>query len=265
MRAILLCAGMGMRLRPFTTQKHKALLPINGEALIEKTIKYLNSKNIVDITIVVGHCAEQFEYLTDKYNVELRLSKLYQTHNNYSSMQLVTDKLKDAIVLDGDFLLTDDFVERIDITRNQYFFQKITHGLEWALHFDENNRLSGIPHCASEGWGLVGISYWKGNMTKDLELELAKCKPTEYWDDAVCRLMDKYEVYANKVEKGVALEFDSVEDILFYNAMTYEEIVKWALDDSNYEKINDNEFFIIQNEKKYKLLFNNVGVEVYQL
>jgi len=48
---------------PFTEEIHKSMIKIKGKPIIEHTIQYLKSKDINDITIVVGYKAEQFEYL----------------------------------------------------------------------------------------------------------------------------------------------------------------------------------------------------------
>ncbi len=280
MKAIMLCAGMGTRLQPFTDSTHKALFPIKGRPMIEHTLEYLHSKNITDITIVVGYYAEQFEYLTQKYGVELRVSTKYQTHNNYSSMQLVLDKLNDAVVLEGDCYFVDDFIERIDTSKNQFFGQKIRHGEEWGFICDENDRLKDLVAKTTEGWGEIGVSYWTGDMTADLEKELAKAQPNEYWEESVVRLMDKHAVYGNKVDGVIAFEFDKSTDVLFSGLLTKEEMVEYIKNDNlkmdtigmtNKSYYNEDIFIKLVNqdmndildrdrERKFRQMFYEEGI-----
>ena len=71
MNAIILAAGLGSRLKELTKNKHKALFEIEGVPNIERTINFLHEINIKEIYIITGYLSEQFEYLKDKFNVEL--------------------------------------------------------------------------------------------------------------------------------------------------------------------------------------------------
>ena len=80
-RAIILAAGICTRMVPLNSSVPKALLKINGEVIIEKQIQYLHDVGIKEIYVVVGYMKEKFEYLIDKYNVELIVNPLYNIRN----------------------------------------------------------------------------------------------------------------------------------------------------------------------------------------
>ncbi|MDK1285607.1 nucleotidyltransferase family protein [Pseudoalteromonas umbrosa] len=61
MKAILLAAGLGTRLRPITNTIPKCLVPINGEPLLGLWIKKLVALDIKEILINVHYFAEQVE------------------------------------------------------------------------------------------------------------------------------------------------------------------------------------------------------------
>ena len=44
MRAIILAAGMGTRLRPLTDNKPKSLVEVAGEAMAERQVRFLKEK-----------------------------------------------------------------------------------------------------------------------------------------------------------------------------------------------------------------------------
>ena len=65
MKALLLCAGFGMRLRPLTLETPKCLLPIGGRPLIDYWFETLFASEHVDHVVVNVHYKEDkfFEHL----------------------------------------------------------------------------------------------------------------------------------------------------------------------------------------------------------
>jgi MurNAc alpha-1-phosphate uridylyltransferase len=59
MKGMILAAGLGTRLKPFTENHPKALLPVNGKSLLQRNIAYLQSFGVNDIVVNVHHFAEQ--------------------------------------------------------------------------------------------------------------------------------------------------------------------------------------------------------------
>ena len=66
---MILAAGLGTRLKPFTDSHPKALLPINGKTLLERSIMYVKQVGITDIVINIHHFGEQIiDFLADHDN-----------------------------------------------------------------------------------------------------------------------------------------------------------------------------------------------------
>ena len=59
MKAMLLAAGFGTRLKPFTDHHPKALAEVNHKTLLQRNIQYLQQFGIYDIIVNVHHFAEQ--------------------------------------------------------------------------------------------------------------------------------------------------------------------------------------------------------------
>ena len=68
---IILAAGYGMRMVPINTEYPKGLLEIHGQPLIERLIQQLQNVGVKKILVVVGFLKEEYEYLIDRYHVEL--------------------------------------------------------------------------------------------------------------------------------------------------------------------------------------------------
>ncbi|MDU5414242.1 MAG: NTP transferase domain-containing protein, partial [Clostridium perfringens] len=102
MRAILLAAGMGTRLRPLTLDTPKSLIEVNGRPLLERQIEFLRERGVEEIIVVTGYLAEKFDYLKDKYGVKLVNNDKYDIYNNIYTMYLVREYLENTYVVDAD-------------------------------------------------------------------------------------------------------------------------------------------------------------------
>ena len=59
--AVLLAAGRGKRLRPFTDHTPKPLLPVNGRPLLDHTLEAVAAAGIRRVCIITNHLAGQIE------------------------------------------------------------------------------------------------------------------------------------------------------------------------------------------------------------
>jgi NDP-sugar pyrophosphorylase family protein len=74
MKAMILAAGLGTRLRPLTDNRPKALVEINGRTLLEITLSRLRSFGVRDVIINVHHFADMIaEYLKTNDNFGMRI------------------------------------------------------------------------------------------------------------------------------------------------------------------------------------------------
>ncbi len=58
-KAMLLAAGLGTRLKPFTDKHPKALAVVNNKTLLQRNIEYLQQYHIKNVIVNVHHFAEQ--------------------------------------------------------------------------------------------------------------------------------------------------------------------------------------------------------------
>jgi mannose-1-phosphate guanylyltransferase len=74
MKAMILAAGLGTRLRPLTDTRPKALVEINNRALLEITLTRLRAFGVTEAIINVHHFADMIEtYIKSKNNFGMRL------------------------------------------------------------------------------------------------------------------------------------------------------------------------------------------------
>ena len=78
MRAMILAAGLGTRLRPLTNDRPKALVEINGRTLLEITLARLRGFGIGEVIVNVHHFADKIvDYLkaNDNFGMRIEISR----------------------------------------------------------------------------------------------------------------------------------------------------------------------------------------------
>jgi NDP-sugar pyrophosphorylase family protein len=75
MKAMILAAGLGTRLRPLTDERPKALVEVGGRTLLEITLGRLRSFGVTDVIINVHHFADMVvEYLKAHGDFGMRIA-----------------------------------------------------------------------------------------------------------------------------------------------------------------------------------------------
>lgn len=185
--AIILAAGFGMRMVPINLETPKALLEINGEALIERTIKQLREVGIKKIYIVVGFLKERFEYLIDEYDVELIVNEEYATKNNLHSLALVADKITNTYIIPGDV-----WCDRNPFRKNELYSWYMVSDLvddESDVRVNRKMELVTVPEKKG-GNSMIGISYLVGESAETVKRRINaltnnKRYDGSFWEEAL--------------------------------------------------------------------------------
>ena len=118
MKALVLTAGQGQRLRPLTTKRSKSMLMIAGRPVLQYIIDSLIENGIRDIIIVVGHGREE---LIDHFQMggdqEVRIRYVIQHKQEGVENAILTakDELEGEdkfLLVNGDVLVEPEMVSR---------------------------------------------------------------------------------------------------------------------------------------------------------
>ncbi len=210
-RAIILAAGICTRMVPLNSSVPKALLKINGEVIIEKQIQYLHDVGIKEIYVVVGYMKEKFEYLIDKYNVELIVNPLYNIRNNYYSLYLVRNKLSNTYIIPSDILMYDNPFSKNEIESWYMFSNNEDANSKYRVNKSRNICLS-----HNNGMRMIGISYITFNEAKNIERRLIDFANNDFsdcfWEKALeCK--NGFIVNGKVVNDEDYFEINSYEDL----------------------------------------------------
>lgn len=166
MKAMILAAGVGSRLRPLTDETPKALVDVGGVPMIEHVIRHLRSAGVTEVVINVFHLGDRIvDFLASKGNFGL--------HVAFSRESMLLDTgggLKNAAWFFDDgrpfFLHNVDVLSDInlDALRRQHEESRALATLavqarpsSRRLLFDEHGRLCGRQTREGIEWATVPV------------------------------------------------------------------------------------------------------------
>lgn len=118
MKAVVLAAGRGSRLRPLTDTLPKPLAVVRGKALIDYSIDGLASSGVSEIAVVIGHLGDKIvTHLEGRKDVNLSFFRQEKVNGTASAVLLCESFLTtDFVMLYGDTYFHGDSVQRIAST-----------------------------------------------------------------------------------------------------------------------------------------------------
>ena len=179
--AIILAAGYGMRMVPINVDCPKAFVEVRGEPLIERQIKQLNDAGITKIYVVVGFMKEQFEYLIDKYNVDLIVNPEYSTKNNLHSLCLASKHLGNSYIVPCDIWCEENPFSNDEL----YSWYMLSDNKVTDSYVRVNRKNEPVEISSKElGNAMIGISYLLEEQASDIKKILERFDKDTKYDDA---------------------------------------------------------------------------------
>lgn len=121
MRAVVLCAGVGERLRPLTYRTNKSLIKIGEKTIIEHWLDALiySQADIETVHIVIGHYSYKFRELLGGQYRSLKIkfieNKLYDITGAAQSLYTAKHILRnhECLILEGDHYLHPELMKKL--------------------------------------------------------------------------------------------------------------------------------------------------------
>ena len=212
--AIILAAGLGMRMVPINFSSPKALLEVHGVPLIERSIRQLHEVGVKDITIVVGFMKESFDYLIDAYNVDLVVNPDYASKNNLASLALVADRISNTYIVPSDIWAARNPFNKHEL----YSWYMVSDELNNESDVRVNRKLELVKVGEyAEGNAMVGISYLLEEDAALLRETIRKAAKSgkhdqDFWEIALYR-DNKMVVPARVVPASEIVEINTYEQL----------------------------------------------------
>lgn len=155
-RAVLLAADLGLRQPLGNGTLPKALLRVRQERLIDRLITQLHQSGITEIYVVVGYAKEQFEYLIDRYGVELIVNSQYAGSGSLHALSLAEVHLKNCYVVPCDLWCRENPFRKQELY--SWYMVSTAQSQESSLRVNRKLELTTVPSNAP-GDVPIGISY----------------------------------------------------------------------------------------------------------
>ena len=253
MQAILLAAGMGKRLGELTKDRTKCMVVVNGEKLIDRTIKILSSLDITRLIIVIGFEGQRLkEYVEDKYNdvidVDFIENPIYYKTNNIYSLALAKDEMckDDTILLESDLIYNQDMVQLLLSSpyKNAALVAKYEPWMDGTMvQIDSNNNIvnfipkSAFEYCAIETYyKTVNIYKFSKDFSANSFMPFleAYCKAmgnNEYYEQVLSVLahLHNNNLKALPITTEKWYEIDDVQDLDIASCIFSEDVEKLSM------------------------------------
>ena len=220
--AIIMAAGVSSRFAPLSVERPKALTVVKGEVLIERQIRQLQAAGIHEIYIVAGYKAEQFEYLTEKFDVKLILNKEYMIRNNHSSIYAARDVIRNTYICSADnYFLENPFECQVE---ESYYAAVYAQGetREWCMQTDADGYINHVVVGGSNAWYMLGHAFWSEDFSSrflsllDEVYDLPQTKNL-FWENIFIDHLDALKMQMRKYPDHYIFEFDSIDELRLFD------------------------------------------------
>jgi glucose-1-phosphate thymidylyltransferase len=117
MKAVILAAGEGSRLKPFTVTRPKVMIPVGNKPVLEYVIDALQESGIIDVVMIVGYKREKImDYFGDghRWGVNIVYVEQFQQLGTAHALRQVSHLINDRfLVVNGDTIIDASAIKEI--------------------------------------------------------------------------------------------------------------------------------------------------------
>lgn len=233
MEAIILSAGIGSRLHPYTIDIPKCLVKVGEHPMIEWELKALSNFEFQTIYIVVGHKKEIVKDFVIKHfpNLNIRFveNQEYKTTSNLQSLKLAMLHISgEVMIINGDLIFNKEVITSLLNNGYDNAVAVINKGcdeedMKVRVAQDDDKKIIEISkgisldECDGHAVGIYKI--------KDVDIlkdAMKKTKDCNYFNEAVNKMTYVVPVTLTDISNHFAIEIDFPEDLKEAN-----RIFKW--------------------------------------
>jgi choline kinase len=228
MRAIILVAGVGWRLRPYTETTPKCLMEIGGKSLLRRYLETFAALGLSEAVLVVGHLKERVmaEAARGPAEVEVRfVVNEHFTRGNILSLWHARHEFDDDIlIMDGDVLFPRELLARLiaspdanAIAVDERFQdtgeeQKVVCEDGWVV--EVTKKISGDPRVRGEAVGVLRLSADAAEVLRGILEEFIETgKDSLEYEDAFRELAAEVPIGVVEIGDLPWIEIDFEDDL----------------------------------------------------
>lgn len=186
MKTVLLAAGKGTRLFPFTSDKPKALIEVNGKPFLWYVLEHLRKITLNDIGLVVGYQKEKIAAFVKEYNVQhtgIKITLIEQSEQLGTGHAVLCARTfvgsENFIVYSTDNLISPGDLQRLSLDDPYTYVMamQVTYPQRYGVLIHQGEKLLEIKEKPKEYYGnWVNAGIYK--FTPEIFTLLEKVKPS---------------------------------------------------------------------------------------
>lgn len=238
MKAIILAAGIGSRIRPLTDNSPKCLLKVGNKTILERMIDNLIAMGISEFIMITGYMADTIRSFIQHNYPKLNITYIHnarylETNTGYSVLMardLVADS--DFVKLDGDVVFEKAVIEKLiqstysnclSIDQNIHLAKE-----EVKVKMDDKYRVLEVGKkldpktVQGESIGIEKLSKEAGKVFFEIleEQIIRKQNLQDYYDDSYTTLVARgVPFYSVDISNLKWVEIDTMEDYTLANKL----------------------------------------------
>ena len=208
MKAFILCAGLGTRLRPISNQIPKCLVEVKGTSLLERHIRKLKEINVSEIIINLHHKPDAIkEFLNRKKNFGINIT--FSEEDTLMGTGGALIEAKEVIGIETFILISGDLY-------TEYPLESLNNKVDGAHLIAVKNNKSTGDFSINEGTVEEGTDFNYGGIAliNPTLLTDRNKQHKEFWNDIILPAVKKKKVSA-EIYEGVLKNINTKEDLDF--------------------------------------------------
>lgn len=235
MKAIILAAGSGTRLKPITDTMPKCLIEIGDRTLLEHSLDNLKQNGIKEVLLVIGYLGEMiknkigadYKGMNIRYVENKKYSTTGHAYSLYTTKGLVED---DALLIEGDLLYEPDAIKFLldQPVDNVILTTGISgSGDEVPIYVDKNDNLAYLKHPQRDmvinvkGEKLIGelvgiVKFSKeflNEVYKEAEKAYVEGHKDQYYEETIFSASKSIPIKCSFKKQLTWIEIDNEEDL----------------------------------------------------
>ncbi len=214
--AVILAAGMGVRMGARGRLMPKGLIPVGGRPMIEHSLDALRARGVGRIVLVTGHLAEQFDTYGAAGDVTLVHNPHYATTGSLRSLATGLPHVTGAcLIVEGDLIYDPRALDVLDPACDQFLISSATGAGDeqyvWTKPGDDGRPLFRAiskdinAHRGAHLGEMVGLSMISAATVPVL---------VQVSDEVLTRIPDEhYEPGMEALSRKIALDVPKITDL----------------------------------------------------
>jgi len=240
-RCIILAAGRGSRLMPYTRDVPKCLIEFEGKTFLDHQLQMLIEVGIKEVTIITGYLAHKIEKACEKYKKKINFTFFhnldYENSGTLNSMSLAREDFRsedfqdDLIVLNSDIIFKKSCLKDIMKCNHSCVTMELGRHEVGAtcikVNQDDVIDMGFLDHYDASGLSVGIVKFTKKNI-KEVQKFLTNYPPTihSYVFHIIKHFLSKnIPVKYSLCDYGKWCEIDTPADLKLYKEVI-EDILK---------------------------------------